>query len=119
MGLHVFSVPGRVRHPWKKPPSCLKNRRISTWKSAYAVGIKDKPLWSYDCKESVALAVCRNAVVIANRTEIIALGLKDGEVLWSQSVPTHPVPWGLAVDRNGRIIVTLEDGQVLCFGKSS
>ena len=80
-------------------------------------GVKDKPLWSYDCKESAALAVCRNAVVIANRTEIVALSLKDGGILWSQPVPSPPVLWGLAVDRNGRIIVTLEDGKVMCFGK--
>ncbi len=83
------------------------------------LGIKDKPLWSYDCKESVAIAVCKNAVVVANRTEIVALGLKDGEALWSQPVPSAPVLWGLAVDRDGRIIVTLEDGKVMCFGKSS
>ena len=81
------------------------------------IGIKDKPLWSTERKESVAIAVCKNAVVIANRTEIVALNLKDGEVLWSQPVPSPPVPWGLAVDCDGRIIVTLEDGKVMCFGK--
>jgi outer membrane protein assembly factor BamB len=81
------------------------------------LGIKDKPLWSFDCKESVALAVCRNAVVIANRTEIVALSLKDGGILWSQPVQSPPVLWGLAVDRNGNVVVSLENGQVLCFGR--
>ena len=80
------------------------------------LGIKDKPLWSYDCKESVAFAVCRNAVVIANRTEIVALSLKDGRILWSQSVPSPPVLWGLAVDRNGNVVVSLKNGQIMCFG---
>jgi outer membrane protein assembly factor BamB len=80
------------------------------------LGIKEKPLWSLNCKESVALAVCENAVVIANRTEIVALDFKNGEVLWSQPVPSPPVPWGLAVDRNGNVVVSLENGQVLCFG---
>ncbi len=49
-------------------------------------------------------------------SEIVALNLKDGSVLWSEEVPSAPVSWGLAVDRDGRVIVTLEDGQVLCFG---
>jgi outer membrane protein assembly factor BamB len=55
--------------------------------------------------------------VIANESEIVALNLKDGGILWSQPVPSPPVPWGLAVDRNGCVIVTLEDGQVLCIGR--
>ena len=33
-----------------------------------------------------------------------------------EQLPAAPVAWGLAVDRLGRIIVTLEDGRVLCFG---
>jgi len=80
------------------------------------LNIKDKPLWSTDCNKSVAIAVCKNAVVIANETEIVAISLKDGGVLWSQPVPSSPVPWGLAVDRNGNVIVSLKNGQVLCFG---
>ena len=81
------------------------------------LGIKDKPLWDYDCKDSVAMAVCNNAVVVACKSEIVALDLQDGKVLWSEGVPAAPVPWGLAVDRNGRIVVTLEDEQILCFGR--
>ena len=80
------------------------------------LGIKDKPLWNYNCKDSVALAVCTNAVVAACKSEIVALDLQDGKVLWSHAVPAAPVPWGLAIDRDGRAVVTLEDGQVLCLG---
>jgi outer membrane protein assembly factor BamB len=80
------------------------------------ISTKDKPLWSTERKESVAIAVCKNAVVIANKSEIVALSLKDGGILWSQPVSSSPVPWGLAVDRNGNVVVSLENGQVLCFG---
>jgi outer membrane protein assembly factor BamB len=35
--------------------------------------------------------------------------------LWSQPLPSEPVRWGIAVDAQGRIILTLRNGQVLCF----
>ena len=82
-------------------------------------GIRDKPLWSYDCKNSTALAACSNAVVVAKKSEIVALNLKDGSVLWSEEVPSAPVSWGLAVDRDGRVIVTLEDSRIICFGQNN
>jgi len=90
-----------------------RNRFNVDWRR---LGINNKPLWNYDCKESVALAVCSNAVVVARKSEIVVLNLQDGKMLWSKPLPSAPVPWGLAVDRDGRIVVTLEDGQVLCFG---
>jgi len=87
---------------------------LAGWGKLQIPGLK--PLWERNCSESVALAVCKNAVVVANSSEIAALDLKDGRVLWTRPLPSSPVPWGLAVDREGRIVVTLEDGQVLCFG---
>jgi outer membrane protein assembly factor BamB len=90
------------------------NRFNVDWRK---LGIKDKPLWGYDCKDSVALAVCSNAVLAGKKSEIVALNPENGKILWSQPVSSAPVPWGLCVDRDGRVIVTLEDGQVLCFGQ--
>lgn len=109
----VFCFGGINRQLLRQRMANPGNRFNIDWKK---LGIKEKPLWNYDCKESVALAVCKNAVVVANKKEIVALDLKDGKVLWSQPVPSPPVPWGLAVDRNGNVVVSLENGQVLCFG---
>jgi outer membrane protein assembly factor BamB len=36
--------------------------------------------------------------------------------LWELELPSAPVRWGLAVDAQGRIFVTLATGEVLCFG---
>ena len=99
------------------------SRRLADPRNQFQVdwarfGIKAKPLWSYPCKESVAWAVGRNAVVIAKKSEIVALHSEDGEVLWSHALPSAPTKWGLAIDRDGRVVVTLEDGKVLCFGRS-
>jgi outer membrane protein assembly factor BamB len=72
-----------------------------------------KPAWQVDRAEGLALAVGRNAVVVASPTELRAIALRDGQDLWKQPLPAAPVPWGLALQRDGRVIVALEDGQVL------
>jgi len=79
--------------------------------------VSDKPLWQHSCEGSLALAVAKNAVVIADSTRIAAVELGSGRRLWSQTLPSAPVPWGMAVDRTGRVILTLVDGQVICIGK--
>jgi outer membrane protein assembly factor BamB len=75
-----------------------------------------KPLWEVEIKDSVAVALCRNAVVVAGRTELVALSLQDGKRLWAQSIPSTPVNWGMATDKDGHVVVCLENGQVFCFG---
>ncbi|MCX7017161.1 MAG: PQQ-binding-like beta-propeller repeat protein [Candidatus Sumerlaeota bacterium] len=77
------------------------------------------PLWSQDCKDSVAAAIGPNAAAVATKTSLAAYDARDGSVLWSQPLPSPPVPWGLAVNRDGRVIVALEGGKVLCFGPRS
>ncbi len=91
-----------------------RNRFLVDWAN---LGIKKEPLWSHQCDQSVAIAVCGNAVVVAEKSKIVALNLKNGSLLWSHELPSPAVSWGLAVDRKGRVVVTLEDGTVLCFGQ--
>jgi len=87
--------------------------------------VPDQPLWQYESENSsawpppqTALAVGKNAVILAENSKMTAFNLNDGHVLWSKSLPSPTVPWGLAVDRNGQVLVTLKNGQILCFGKS-
>ena len=58
-----------------------------------------------------------NAVVVARPGEVRVLDLEDGHLLWSRPLPAATVPWGLAVDCDGHVIVTLKDGRVLAFGR--
>ncbi len=76
-----------------------------------------EPIWSADLKDSVAVALARNALVVATTKELVVLDLGDGHRLWAEPLPAAAVNWGLALDRDGRAIVTLEDGQVVCFGE--
>jgi hypothetical protein len=77
----------------------------------------DKPLWQHSCEGSLALAVAKNAVVIADSTRVVAVELSSGKRLWSQRLPAAPVPWGMAIDRAGRVILTLVDGRVISIGE--
>ena len=78
-----------------------------------------KPIWEYDCKGSQAVAVGANAIAVADAAELVVLSLQKGEVLWRQPLDYAPLPWGMAVSRAGRIILTLADGSVRCFGGES
>jgi outer membrane protein assembly factor BamB len=87
-----------------------------------------KPRWvSKPANRLYALAVTPRVVVLTGAHDpakagdpltgsVQALSLADGQTLWKHDLPALPVSWGLAVDRNGQVIVTLQDGRVLCFG---
>ena len=71
-----------------------------------------------------ALAVCRNAVLVAGELAsdqpqpsygVSSLDLATGKLLWTEQLPAAPVSSGMAVDRAGRVIVTLSDGRVVCL----
>ncbi|MBN2137663.1 MAG: PQQ-binding-like beta-propeller repeat protein [Sedimentisphaerales bacterium] len=81
-----------------------------------AIGLADKPIWARNCNDAVAFAVASDAVVVAEKTRVIALDLADGKVLWTRPLPAPPVTWGVALDRRGQVVITLEDGKVVCFG---
>jgi outer membrane protein assembly factor BamB len=76
-----------------------------------------QPTWEVDCSGSVALAVGRNALVVARNSDLVAFDLQGGRQRWMQMMFGVPVPWGLALDRRGCVIAALENGQVLCYGE--
>jgi outer membrane protein assembly factor BamB len=90
-------------------------RLMQAWGKPAVAGLK--PLWEHPCKDSLAFALCQNAALVATATELTALDLQDGRVLWTQPLAAPPVPWGLAVARDGRVIATLEGGGVVCFSR--
>lgn len=75
-----------------------------------------RPVWSLEFPRIQAMAVCGNAVLLAVDKELIAMNPTTGVMQWKRALPGPCVPWGLAVDGNGRAVVTLTDGRVLCFG---
>jgi len=103
----------------KKLSQCVTGEKIArhitqAWGK---FGASEKPLWQHNCPGSTAIAVASGAVVIADASRVAALDIQSGKPLWSQPLPASPVPWGLAVNRKGRVVLTLTDGQVLCMGR--
>jgi outer membrane protein assembly factor BamB len=46
---------------------------------------------------------------------VAAVNVRDGTDLWRHNLSAKPVKGGLAVNHDGRIFVTLENGQVVCL----
>lgn len=86
---------------------------IPTWGK---LDIAGTPKWEFPCPDSRAIAVCANAVVVAGGEKVCAIDSNNGSVMWSYDLPVRPVDWGLAVTRDGKAVLTLEDGRVLCLG---
>jgi outer membrane protein assembly factor BamB len=52
----------------------------------------------------------------ANTSFLAAVKIEDGQQIWRQSLPGPVVKGGAAVNAEGQIIVSLETGQIVCFG---
>ena len=84
------------------------------------------PRWTAEAfVQCTALAVAKNAVVIGGADPkrngpttygLMALDLVSGRKLWAVPLKAAPTIFGIAIDRRGRVIASLEDGSVLAFG---
>ncbi len=76
--------------------------------------------------EVVSLLVCPNAVVAVTHSQsrnraqaqwwLSALDKKNGQQILRQEIRGEPLPEGLLMDREGRLVVAMLDGSHLCFG---
>ena len=88
---------------------------------------KTKVLWKASSfARTQAVVLSANAVIVAGelpalkedgplRPALVARSPVDGKPLWAQALPAPPQKWGLAIDRDGRLVLTLIDGRTVCF----
>jgi len=69
-----------------------------------------------------AVVTAKNARLVCRRDQdgwkLVAQNATGDAELWKQPLPSEPVRWSTAVDARSRIVVTLRNGQVLCFGRA-
>jgi len=84
--------------------------------------LRSSSVWPTLREQVYALSVARNAVLITAKghgTEpcfVAAYAKSDGKRLWKVDLPAPPRLGALAVDRDGRVLVSLVDGSILCVG---
>jgi outer membrane protein assembly factor BamB len=86
-------------------------------------------LWRADWlreSDTNSVAVAGNAVLVvcevpqprqlASRWRLRCLNVEDGRRVWERDLPSAAAMGGLLVDRDGRVIVVMENGSMVCFG---
>ncbi len=83
--------------------------------------------WGPEDRETLSVVIANNFVVTVsgpapwNREEqkgtwtVLGFGPEDGKTLWWRGLPSEPLANGLIIDREGRIIVALKNGEILCL----
>jgi outer membrane protein assembly factor BamB len=116
------------------PNTDASDRPRPRWLNTLAGLFEDKGniRWQTDMDEPkrfevVSLAVCPNAVVAVVRFQaqfrakaqwwLIAFNQKNGSSMFRHELIEDPLPGGLLIDSRGQIVVTMLDGNVLCYGE--
>ena len=87
-------VDNRPKHVWRDS----ENRRFTSF-----IVTKDR------------LLATGHAETTPDKPFLVAINIADGKDLWKENLPADCVKGGTAVDASGRIFVTLENGQLMCF----
>jgi outer membrane protein assembly factor BamB len=114
----------------KTTPMCCSAEQLEACLSKKDKKARPRPTWtarSLDGTDTVSLAMTKNAVLAVTEApiprqrrsnwQLYALNRSDGELLWKHNLSGPAVAGGLIVNRDGRIVVILEDGRVECFGR--
>jgi outer membrane protein assembly factor BamB len=106
------------------PGSARTEKQESRWPQTRAKGPRRATLWSDATRSRFhSLIVTRGALLVAGHTGddpsqaafLAGIDSATGADLWRQPLPAATVRAGTAIDYQGRIIVTLENGDVLAF----
>jgi outer membrane protein assembly factor BamB len=107
----------------KKAQSAPPKKRRST---APGNRPQRKPVWQTNQPELFTAFVVTPQTLIAGGPakddqrlgRLSAINMENGKTQWVKELPSVPVKAGIAMDHQHRIVVSLEDGQILCYGSA-
>jgi outer membrane protein assembly factor BamB/SAM-dependent methyltransferase len=121
---HFVMVNGR-----RSPPICYTSQAMREYLDDGKPRNRPRPTWTADAlkgTDTVSLAVTPDAVIavceapqhrqLESTWKVCTLSIRGGELLSQRNLPGEAVPGGLAIDRDGRVLVVLQDGTVACLG---
>ncbi len=83
--------------------------------------LPDLKTWASDVVTPAAFALTKDQAVVAysdgKKHHVSGYLRADGKKAWTIDIPDQPAMNGIAVDREGRVLVTLCNGGVVCIGK--
>jgi len=103
---------GKQRRHWQ--PFWIEEKRL--WQSEW---MADRESVSLALSGDFAVVVCKQDVPrqIAHRWQVCGLHPKNGWPMWVKDLPAPAMMGGLLIDRHGRVVVTLQNGGMICFAK--
>lgn len=109
-----------------------RNKMLARLESSSNATINDwaaDKTWETTNMYTVAYVLSQDMVIVAHvdvagdvytgkvaNSHLTAFRRADGSTAWSVDLPDQPMNGGLAIDRDGRVLVTLCDGSVICAG---
>ncbi len=105
----------------QKPPKPASRWRMPAFRRGQP---RPKVVWqdksgrrfnSFIVSGDTLLAAAQISAPDATTTILTAVNVEDGSDLWSLELPAAVVKGGTAIDHQGRIVVALENGRIVCF----
>jgi len=106
------------------PPGTQKIRKdAARWAARRGWSDKRKAIWQDNQSRRFASYILNPEILVAagdmggeaKTPFLAAIQVKNGKVAWNETLPAQPIKGGTAIDHDGRILVTLENGQTLCY----
>lgn len=108
----ALSLFGPLPPDAQRPP-----KQAARWPLSYRGDWKRKTVWvDKTNRHFTAFVLSPGKLLTAGDDFLTLVDEKTGADVWTEKLPSRPVRAGVAVDHHGRIVVTLENGQVVAFG---